>query len=140
MRCTYQGKSNKGNDKWGNWIFPRMNIHTDVIRFCRRSFKNKYKDYWIGVVYFDDKYIRYTEDFFAEVGVELYPKIHKVVTPLEGEDMYAATCRVANEDISISIDKDVVPICIKVTGVRYSDASGKFHEVIKSVRRVKSLD
>jgi len=87
-RCVYRGKSSCGNEIWGSNVCA-FDVTDAVIRFCRRGFGMKYRDYWVYPVYFDDMYLRYTSKFYREVGVKLLPKLTQVVrTQGMTEDVY----------------------------------------------------
>lgn len=155
--CFYIGISNRGHEMWGNddAFWTRLDcvstMEDSIVKHCRKAFGNRYKDMWIDVVYFDDKYYRYTEDFFSEVGVMLYPKITNLKKELirrgikspktkeEWVDYRRVVYEIAHNDISINKERRVKPINIVVNGVRYSDSKGNFHEKFKSVNKVKKL-
>lgn len=48
-----------------------------IVQFCRAAFREKklYRNMWILPIYYDNKYEKFTDVFFSEVGIELYPKI-----------------------------------------------------------------
>lgn len=135
-RCYYEGVSNRGNQFWGNWVV-QSNIEDSIVQFCRKAFKDNYKDMWINPVFFDDKYFRFTECFFSEVGVELYPKITNVKkklsemgiiepkTKVDWEEYSAVVWGIIQEDIEKNVRKGVKPICISVRGVRIPKGDGK---------------
>ena len=58
-------------------------VEDAVVNFCRRAFKNKYRDMWILPIYYDNKYINLTHSAFAEVGVELYSKVSNLYKKLD---------------------------------------------------------
>lgn len=150
----YNRTTNRGNEEWSNsrgrcWITD--NASDAIIQYCRKAFGRKYKDMWIDPLYFDDRYFRYTESFFSEVGVKLYPKLTNVKDALNkaglskhnsNSDAVRAFIRsLAEGDIDQNIKTGVKPICIIVTGVRYTDPKRKseFIEKFTGVKRVQRL-
>lgn len=138
-RCECEGFTNSGRPIWGTWITE--GIEDDIVKFCRKTFGKKYRNMWIQPVYFDDKYFRYTDEFFAEVGVLLYPKISKLPKKTPENEFYYRTLvwEIVHKDIDTNIKNGVEPISIIIKGVRYSD-NGKYIEKIKSVRRERLID
>jgi hypothetical protein len=120
---------------------------------CRKAFGKNYKDMWIDPLYFDDKYFRYTEDFFSEVGVYLYPKITDLRKELARRS-YSVPPKhdkvawneyrhivwgIIHKDIQENINKGIEPIEVKVKGVRIPDDYDDYIEKITKVERVKHL-
>lgn len=148
--CYYVGNSGRGNQQWGCWT-AGTNVEDGIVQYCRKAFGKRYRDMWVDPLYFDDKYFRYTEEFFSEVGVRLYPKITNLskelkrrgIEPPKTKDEWikyrAIVWEIVHKDIAENINKGVKPVNIVVTGVRYSDNYDNFKERIKSVRKVKSL-
>lgn len=150
--CFYNGVSRRGNQFWGSWVLSDVrSIEDNIVKYCRKAFGKNYKDMWIEPVYFDDKYIHYTEEFFSEVGVELYPKITNLskalkergVNPPKTKDEWerynAVVWEIVHSDISKNIDNSIKPVCVVVKGVRYSKDDNEFYEKIKSVKVVNKL-
>lgn len=152
--CYYDGKSRRGNEIWSDsngrgWVVD--NMYDSIVQYCRKAFGSNYKNMWINPVYFDDKYFRHTEDFFSEVGVELYPKLTNVRNALKeaglsncsntSEAVRAFIHDLAESDIAQNIERGVKPVCVIVTGVRYSDPNkkGEFVEKFTGVRKVRKL-
>lgn len=138
--CYFNGISNSGNQKWGRWILT-CNIEDNIVKYCRNAFKNKYRDMWINPVYFDDKYINFTDEFFSEVGVELYPKITNLQKELKSrgfdpqEDWYnykSIIWEIVHADIDENIRKGVKPVFLVINGVRYP-SEDDFKEQYKSI-------
>ena len=129
-----------------------FNMEDNVVQYCRKAFGKRYRNMWIEPVYIDDKYLDYTEDFFSEAGVCLYPKITNLKNELkrrginppktkdEWENYRSIVWEIVHKDIETSKRNKVKPVNIVFKGVRYSDKNGNFHERIKSVDRVKTLD
>lgn len=165
-KCYYNGISNRGNQKWGRWIMNGIDsIEDNIVQYCRKAFNKEYRDMWIDPIYFDDKYFRFTKDFFSEVGVYLYPKITNIRKELkrsgisvpkplrkcknraerekvreEWNEYRSIIWKIIHDDIDKNIQKGIKPINIVITGVRYSTKDEKFHEEIKSIKEVQNLD
>lgn len=140
--CFCNGVSRRGNQIWGSWVLSDVrSIEDNIVKYCRKAFGDRYRNMWIEPVYFDDKYIRYTDDFFSEVGVELYPKITNLSKALkecgikppktkeEWEEYSGIVWEIVHSDINKNIAK----------GVRYSKDDDEFYEKIKSVSVVDKL-
>lgn len=152
--CYYVGTSRRGSQQWGSdfstWT-ATTNVEDEIVQYCRKAFGKRYRDMWIDPLYFDDKYFRYTEKFFSEVGVQLYPKITNLskelkrrgIEPPKTKDEWikyrAIVWEIVHKDIAENINKGVKPVDVVVTGIRYSDNRGNFKESIKSVKKVKRL-
>lgn len=138
--CYYKRQSSIGEEIWGRWVHECLE-HM-IVSFCRRAFKHKWRNMWIEVVYFDDKYFKHTDEFFSEVGVRLYPKITKIPKRPKHYDTTAwrrYIYSVAHGDISKSIERGVAPTSVVVKGVRFTDKSkkGGFGEKITDITLVK---
>lgn len=139
--CVYKGVSRKGNPIWGEWVCNN-GIEDSIVQHCRRAFGDKYYNMWIDPVYFDDKYFRWTEQFFGEVGVGLYPKLTKL--PSRGEyaddsEWRTAVWRIVRDDIHKSIYKGVKPKLMVIKGIRVPDRDieGSYVEKITGLYRVR---
>lgn len=158
-------------NRWHESYEPRRKTHTtelfrkvpsdlddNVVKFCRLAFEGDYNDMWILPIYYGDKYYRYTDEFFSEVGVLLYPKLTNLAKELkrmgftppkkddkEGWKEYRdVVWRIIHEDIDKNIERGVHPIRVVVKGVRYSVGGyGRrtrvFEEEITSVKEVAYL-
>lgn len=123
--------------------FDNINgVEDAIVNFCRRAFKNKYGDMWILPIYYDNKYINLTHSTFAEVGVELYPKVSNLYNKLgtlaikkkDEEVMNKASVRgrwaAYKEEIHNIIHNDIIecrlqgikPINAVVNGIVYTSA------------------
>ncbi len=149
--CFLEGVSNEGNEIWGRWVISNgCSIDDNIVQYCRKAFGKRYKNLWIDPVCFDDKYFRYTKEFFAKVGVELYPKLTnlkaafrqaRISWPKSCEEWYDYrdfVWEIVQHDIDINKRKGVEPKCVMVSGVRFYE-DNKFKEKIISVREVSAL-
>lgn len=158
MILCYSGISNRGDTIYSNGEYDIVSedseVETNIVHFCRKAFKEKYKSYWIDVVWFDDKYFNFTQSFYSEVQVDLYPKITNLrkafkkagikypTTKEEWEEHNGFVWEIVHKDIQMNIDNLVVPITVRVKGVRIptdkKDDYGKtiYKEVIKSVKEI----
>lgn len=152
--CYYDRVSRGGNEIWSDsnghgWTVD--NVYDSIIQYCRKAFRGNYKNMWVNPVYFDDKYFSHTESFFSEVGVMLYPKLTNVRNALKeaglsnysntSEEVRAFIHNLAESDIAQNIERDVKPVYVIVTGIRYSDPNkkGEFIEKFTGVRKVRKL-
>ena len=55
----------------------------NFVKFCRKAFGNRYRDMWIVPVYFDNRYLSHTDEFFPEVGVYLVPRTRSLAQALK---------------------------------------------------------
>ena len=149
--CFYNGQSNRGNEWWGDWLIRRnVNVKDNIVKYCRRAFKKQYKGMWINPIYFDDKYFGYSEEFFSEVGIELYPKLTDPLKELNKRGFNVPKTRdewrryknfiweIVQKDIQKNINKGVKPICVVVNGVHFCK-NGQFYDKIISVQQVDKL-
>lgn len=145
--CVYHGKSNRGLEKWGRWQGCN-HIEQKIVGFCRRAFKGYYRNMWIAPIYFDDKYFRFTKDFYSEVGVELYPRRSDIPKKGSmGDDQYKALLwDIAHKDIWANINKGVESRNVVIRGVRILNTKEEWGanekgviERIKCIKEVKDL-
>jgi hypothetical protein len=151
MRCYYQGTSNRGNEKWGNEYkyWTTSGVEDAIVQMCRRVFNGKYKAYWIDPIYFDDKYFRYTEQSFAEVGIELYPRYTDLQKELRRRGIDTKNIdknrhseivwEIVHEDIRKAKNNGVKPVRIVVHTIRKPEFKEDY-EILKSIRELKELD
>lgn len=146
--------------KFADKILPEDNI----IQYCRKALGNDYRNMWIDPVYFDDKYLRYTDEFFSEVGIRLYPKrtnirlklielgvsapklLSKCKSQAEKEKVKAEWDKyrslvwsIIHDDINFAKQHGVKPVNIIVKGVRFSTKNKTFLEKITLVRKVEKI-
>ena len=158
-RCEFRGHSNRGRQQWGNEDYTwsaYSNIDDNIVQFCRKAMKQKnvsQDSMWIDPVYFDDKYFRWTEHFFSEVGIALYPKItnlrehfkkHNIKWPKNKQDWEkhrTLVWEIVHNDIDTNINKGVKPIYMIITAVRIPDKhnKGNYIEKIISIKKAKHL-
>ena len=144
MKCFYQYTSRRGNEVWGNLVMSNINIQDNIIKFCRSAFGKRYKNMWIYPVYFDDKYFKYTDKFFSEVGVLLLPKISNVKSEMKrvgiksSKDSRADALIyfLAKKDLDENEKRNVKPKAIVVKGLRFADKSKKN----KYINKIISVD
>lgn len=157
--------------------FLNMNSVADyvedcIVQFCRDAFRKKklYKNMWILPIYYDDKYEKFTDTFFSEVGIELYPKItdlnkelkRRGITPpkmpknatredkikyKEEWDKYRAIVwDIVHNDIAKNRGLKVEPVKVVVKGVRIltkeidSNGDNVVIEKIVGIDKVKNFD
>lgn len=136
MKCYFLHYSNRGNEIWGDekqyyWV---VDIEHTAVSFCRKVLKNKYRNKWINIIYFDDKYLKYTNSFFSEICISLYPKYSKIP-----RDAYK--WKVIHGDIERAIRNNVTPITLIIRGVRVQDNKilNKYTEKIIGVTRISPI-
>lgn len=118
-KCTFDRMTNRHNEVWGGWIM-QTNVEDSIVQMARFALQGKYKNYWIDPIYFDDKYIRFRDDFFAEVGIALYPKITKAPAKSKGmssEEYRALIWKTAHNDIALNDRHGVNPKYVIIKGV-----------------------
>ena len=71
-KAYYEYTTDKGSQVWGRWICTNVDVRSNIINFCRKALGDRYQNYHIDPIYFDDKYYNDTTEFFSEVGVNLY--------------------------------------------------------------------
>lgn len=135
-RCYYAGNTGKGNTWYGDWVCS-ASMPDNLVQFCRKAFGKRWGRFWIDPLYFDDKYMMYTQKFFSEVGCELYPKLTKLPKrePDMSDDEYRAIVwGIVHDDIVAQRDT-VKPICIIIKGVRWPNGKQK----VVSVKEVPKV-
>lgn len=159
-------------DKFLNMNSVADYVEDCIVQFCRDAFRKKklYKNMWILPIYYDDKYERFTDVFFSEVGIELYPKItdlnkelkRRGITPpkmsknatredkikyKEEWDKYRAIVwDIVHKDIAENRRSKVKPVSVVVKGVRIltekidSNGHNIVTEKIVGINKVKNFD
>ncbi len=125
-RCTFRGKSGHG-EIWGSNVCT-FDVTDAVIRFCRRGFGMKYRDYWVYPVYFDDTYLKHTTKFYREVGVELLPKLTRIVRSqgMSDEDYRSSERNAARQDYDRHKRRGNKPLYCVVKGSRTPQGVERF--------------
>ena len=157
--------------------FLNMNSAVDyvedcIVQFCRDAFREKklYKNMWILPIYYDNKYEKFTDVFFSEVGIELYPKItdlnkelkkrgiippkmpknatreDKIKYKEEWNNYRAIVWDIVHKDIVENRRSKVKPVRVVVKGVRIltekfdSNGHNIVTEKIVGINKVKNFD
>lgn len=157
--------------------FLNMNADVDgvedsIVQFCRDAFRKKklYKNMWILPIYYDNKYEKFTDVFFSEVGIELYPKItdlnkelkrmgiippkmpknatreDKIKYKEEWNNYRAIVWDIVHKDIAENRRSKVKPVRVVVKGVRIltekidSNGHNIIIEKIVGINKVKQFD
>ena len=149
--CTFMGRCVDGSDVWGDWMCSDK-MSDELVKFCKDALGDKYRDMWVYPVYFDDAYIQYTEQFFSEVGVILYPRrtsfkeyfeTHNITMPTSDEEWAeyrAIAYNIVYSDLFENELEGVSPIYIIIRGERIKKkGEHEAIEKIRSVERVKEL-
>lgn len=71
--CFYSGINDVGMPVFGRWVL-NFNQEDYLVSFCKDALGDIYSDMWIDPEYFDDRYLKSTDKFYAEVGMTLYPR------------------------------------------------------------------